>query len=375
MTENVPKEENKTPIEEEATKSPPERLNSPKLTEHKSSPSAPLSPLSSALPTIFSFEIKSEEGTKYQIILTTENNELEIKAASMESTEVQTYTVKLSRDKLIEINDRLSMFRNVEEIKDYLMSLEKKMEMKIREEGPIIIFEFLLKFGISKEWIVINFNGDNLDQGEIIKFLCKEISSLKREIRKIKGMTNIKEYLGLSFAFESTLFENKENYDFLVKHLERKMGGKIIGFKKLFKATINGGTGSIFHLRCDGHRNTVVIIKMKDGKVFGGFASIPWSSPLKGEYAYDSNAFLFSFDNKEIYKCKNPQHALWMNSPIGPNFGDDDLYLSEDCFSISNQIYFSQSAYDYLGKTNALSGTNGWSTNLMDYEVFEIVLL
>ena len=67
----------------------------------------------------------------------------------------------------------------------------------------------------------------------------------------------------------------------------------------LYRASEHGFNSKDFHSKCDGHANTLTILKSSGGSsfIFGGFTSATWDS-LSGWKA-DSDAFLFSLTNKE----------------------------------------------------------------------------
>ena len=51
----------------------------------------------------------------------------------------------------------------------------------------------------------------------------------------------------------------------------------------------------VFHSRCDGKPNTLTILKSTTGFIFGGYASLAWSSGYG--YKTDPTAFLFTLTN------------------------------------------------------------------------------
>ena len=51
----------------------------------------------------------------------------------------------------------------------------------------------------------------------------------------------------------------------------------------IYRGSKDGFTSKDFHSKCDGHSNTIVIVKVKNGSIIGGYASVKWesSSPFK----------------------------------------------------------------------------------------------
>jgi len=113
----------------------------------------------------------------------------------------------------------------------------------------------------------------------------------------------------------------------------------------LYRGSRDGFGATEFHSKCEGHSNTLTIIKGKqiinnepyqyvdevdiesaDELIFGGFASIAWDSSRTAKT--DSNSFIFSFknnENKPFIRRINPSYvnsALAMYPQFGPVFGN-----------------------------------------------------
>ena len=108
----------------------------------------------------------------------------------------------------------------------------------------------------------------------------------------------------------------------------------------LYKATRDGFSAGNFHRKCDNVDNTLTIVKVTSGNIFGGFTVKKWSS--NNQFVSDSNAFIFSLINQENnpfkakIKCSNKgQNAIYCSSKCGPVFGavseyTNDLVISSD---------------------------------------------
>ena len=95
----------------------------------------------------------------------------------------------------------------------------------------------------------------------------------------------------------------------------------------LYRASIHGFGTTDFHSNCDGHSNTLTIIKpVNSTNIFGGFTSVPWDNN-SSEFKTDDSAFIFSLinnDNKPIkIKPKAFINAIYCDSSYGPTFGDE----------------------------------------------------
>lgn len=74
--------------------------------------------------------------------------------------------------------------------------------------------------------------------------------------------------------------------------------------KLIFKGSQHGFTAQIFHELCDNMGPTLTVVQSEQGKIFGGFTSIPWSSPDVDKEHTDLSAFVFSQDNGTIMPVK-----------------------------------------------------------------------
>jgi hypothetical protein len=106
----------------------------------------------------------------------------------------------------------------------------------------------------------------------------------------------------------------------------------------LYRGTRDGFDVQYFHSKCDGHSNTLKILKAKQSSyIFGSFTSVSWESPANGIFKSDANAFIFCFTNKEKRPGKmniDPnQHdfAIRCDSECGPSFGGGcDIDIADD---------------------------------------------
>jgi hypothetical protein len=116
----------------------------------------------------------------------------------------------------------------------------------------------------------------------------------------------------------------------------------------LYRATRDGFRSRDFHSKCDGHANTLTILKAKGSSfIFGGFTSVDWDS--SGKYKSDPNAFIFSLTNKDNLPLKmkvnsnEHQRAILCRSEYGAHFGYG--------FCMANNSNITMDSYSNLGLT------------------------
>jgi hypothetical protein len=141
----------------------------------------------------------------------------------------------------------------------------------------------------------------------------------------------------------------------------------------LYRGTRDGFRPRDFHSICDGHSNTLTIVKAKQSSyIFGGYTTIHWGS--SDTYKSDSNAFIFSLTNKDNQPLKmkiNPnkhKYAINCHSRYGPIFGEDRC--------IANNAITTMDSYSNLGHSYEhplyAYGTNEAYTFLAGTEWFQL---
>jgi len=138
-------------------------------------------------------------------------------------------------------------------------------------------------------------------------------------------------------------------------------------FELIFTASINGDSAKDFHKYCDGKGPTVTIVKGKNGHIFGGYVTVPFSSDCKSHY--DDKAFLFSLTNMKKFPIKIKEQAVCHYSIWGPYIGYKDkcdLAIYKGCFNKTN--YCEPTSYEF--ERVDLIGTSERNFGVEDYEVY-----
>lgn len=126
--------------------------------------------------------------------------------------------------------------------------------------------------------------------------LCNIIMKMEKEIKELKSRIKVDPNLGLG-----EIIKNDNEKKLLINEIEKKLNKKVVGTKLLFSTKTDGDESPIFHAYCDNIPNILTLIKAENGRRFGGFANLTWSSSSEGIHKDDQNCFLFSLDNMEIY--------------------------------------------------------------------------
>eukprot|EP01084_Bolivina_argentea_P265973 450983_1 len=137
---------------------------------------------------------------------------------------------------------------------------------------------------------------------------------------------------------------------------------------------------SAFHLACDGKGSTITIIQSEYKHIFGGYTSIPWSSPKNVKWEFDPVAFLYllrsQFNQGKIYQIdKNKgKKSVAHNKLNGPCFGRRDVIIKG-----SESFCFSNDSYNISGNQlcggNSIIQTQNETKFAFKYECYEVYLL
>ncbi len=134
----------------------------------------------------------------------------------------------------------------------------------------------------------------------------------------------------------------------------------------------------------DGKANTMTLIKNTHGYVFGGYTTVPWSSPPSQISHSDTTAFLFSLKNPNNNPLKlkviEPKNAVFHDLSWGPVFGriEKDRDLSFYSFERSDNCMNFKS-YEFPDGKKGVEGGKyvvGGSDNFyktVEIEVFQII--
>ena len=259
-----------------------------------------------------SYKITNSDSQIFNIIFSLIENKLEI-LINEKSIISSCYKAVLELENFIEINKFFRQFDSIEELFEFLMSLENPEEkIKITSENKFAVLEiYLPSFSKSKEnHIKLEIPQIELKGNDLISKLCEKIKKIDLLEEKInflfyctgkteKDFILFNEYMG---KFDKNLEKSKivapEDFHLISEGIKQKLNKVIIRIKLLYRASRDGDNNQ-FHIKCDGKKNTVTFVKTLNNRRFGGFANKEWSS--NDTSVNDPNAFLFSLDNNECY--------------------------------------------------------------------------
>jgi hypothetical protein len=241
------------------------------------------------------------------------------------------------------LKERFSSFDDCESLEAELNGIEEKFR------NPNLLFETIRAMQQKQDESL----GDiqiklkemtkiNDDLMETNFFMSNSSLFTKEEDTSLFGSIRLGQYTNVDL-FNSQILNGERQITDLIKLCEFSPNDK---WTVLYRGTRDGFGSKDFHSKCDGHSNTLTIVKAKGSEfIFGGYMMVSWD--CSSGFKSDPNAFLFSLTNgdKRPVKMKvdpnKSQYAIRCDSRWGPSFGGD--------ICIANNANTTMDSYSYLG--------------------------
>ena len=142
----------------------------------------------------------------------------------------------------------------------------------------------------------------------------------------------------------------------------------------IYRGTRDGNTSQKFHEKCDNQGPTICLYKNDKGYVFGGYASVSWST-YSNDYYRAPDCFIFTLTNihetePNRFKFKGSSDSVYHGSSHGAHFGGD-IKIFEDFNSGDSSSQFPDYYEDSLGKGKSIF-TGGLNNNNYEFRVKKI---
>ena len=115
-------------------------------------------------------------------------------------------------------------------------------------------------------------------------------------------------------GIDSDIFKSKDDYNFIIENISKRVNRKIREIKQIFKASSNGDNINAFHDCCTYVQNMFVLILTDEKKCFGGFSRAEWNNNNK--YKSDDTAFIEEFISGSICisDTKYDRYDIWSHN-------------------------------------------------------------
>ena len=347
--------------------------------------------MASAPPTIFpglnnkeiNFEIKSNTGKMFYINLLNQEEYLIITAYYISNKNKIEYESKfdisyIKKVKLFILYDTIN-----ECLEEINLGINTGKSYLVEEKNYINIFiplnnikfnEINFKVDLKENINIVN-NKEINELKNVIKEQNNDIINLKNKVNQLEILVNDllifkKDILGkITFKINSKIVDSYFNI-ILIKNWINNINNessKIIKAKLLYKLSKDGDSIDTFHQKCDNNSPTLLLVETTNGRKFGGYTTCVWSVNKGGKK--DGKTFLFSLDEKKIYKKKKEhenERDIYCRKDAGPTFGGNDLYFYQTL-----KKGYSASPYYFLDK-NDLAKNIKDDFDIKEIEIFKI---
>jgi len=315
------------------------------------------------------------------------------------------------------INELKSIFEKVdkdkEEVKINIQKIFTKLRNHINEREDELLLDVDKKFNelyfneeiIKKSDNLPNMIQTSIEKGKLlnsnkdinlislindcvnIENNINEIKKINLSLTKFKSIENKIEFIQNEEDFKF-LFEKIKNFgevfdisssqiieDKDFKKLNEWIGGKNKFIIK-YNAKKDGCSTDIFHKKCDNIGKCIIICKVLEGDIIGGFIST--NIIKKDGFSYDDKAFVFNLSKNIIKNNKKDYNKAVYNfssSSYFIKFGDCDVFkLSGNCLNNDgSEVRTCGCSCNFdCGKLNIFNQSGGQNFKVENFEVFQV---
>ena len=292
-----------------------------------------------------------------------------------EKYELYSYNNILSFESFKNLHKYFRFFDNLGEIYNDIIKSEIKIKSEDNNKGTLTIY---LKVNINKDFYEINItlNKKELDKYKDIDIIMANYYEMKKELDEIKQKFQLNNVL---FNDSNLLKKNGQYINLIQEGIKHQLNKDIINTNLLYRCSRDGDDRAIFHQKCDGISNTIVIAESESNRLFGGFTTQQWDKSENTKI--DDNAFLFQLNKSEIYYIIKGKGGIYCTENCGPTFGN--LYRFCLCLQEAGKSLeennreddYDEADYSFENKNKQnyiLEGNDYFK--LKDYEVFKLEL-
>jgi len=168
-----------------------------------------------------------------------------------------------------DLNKYFRFFDNLSEIYNDLIKSNIGIKSEDINQGKLSLF---INVNINKNNHEINIilNKRELDKYKDIDIIISNYLEMKKELDELKQKCSSNSNL----FKESKWLNNNNQYLNLIKGgIKHQLDKDIVGTNLIYRCSKDGDNSTIFHSKCDGISNTLVIGESESNKIFGGFTS------------------------------------------------------------------------------------------------------
>ena len=198
-------------------------------------------------------------------------------------------------------------------------------------------------------------------ENEMLKKHIEELEYQIQAIQERQEEEDVKEVKG-------DIIHDMNELEMITKKINKE--NKRIIINLLYKASADSDSAAVFHEKCDGANNTIVLVETKDGKRFGGYTTKSWSGNCVEKA--DPDAFIFSFDKMKTYDNIPGDDAIGCYPKFGPIFLGCQIKIFDNAFTRGGTTFEKELNFN-TEEDYELTGGNR-TFEVKDIEVYEVII-
>ena len=210
--------------------------------------------------------------------------------------------------------------------------------------------------------IINNLKKENKDLKENQKKLEEKLNLILNDIKSWKEYKENQKIKNLN----SLVIGDNEIYNMNLKNwINPNMKIKA---ELLYRLSRDGNEFQTFHNLCDNKGITLLLVKLDDGNIIGGYSTKDWDN--SSGWKQDNNAFVFSLTEnvKCITNSNNNYNSIYCNNSCGPYFNSIQF-----CEEKMNEPYICKSSY-YNDSSKLYPGKKEDFYKAQEVEVYKIII-
>ena len=197
-------------------------------------------------------------------------------------------------------------------------------------------------------------------ENELLKKQLEELQYQIQILQERQEEDEVKEVKG-------DIIHDMNELEMITKKINKE--NKRIIINLLYKASADSDSAAVFHEKCDGANNTIVLVETTDGKRFGGYTTKSWKGNCVEKA--DTDAFIFSFDKMKTYDNIPGDDAIGCYPKFGPIFLGCQIKIFDNAFTKGGTTFEKELNFN-TEEDYELTGGNR-TFGVKDIEVYEVI--
>ena len=198
-------------------------------------------------------------------------------------------------------------------------------------------------------------------ENELLKKQLEELQYQIQVLQERQEEDDVKEVKG-------DIIHDMNELEMITKKINKE--NKRIIINLLYKASADSDSAAVFHEKCDGANNTIVLVETTDGKRFGGYTTKSWRGNCIEKA--DTDAFIFSFDKMKTYDNIPGDDAIGCYPKFGPIFLGCQIKIFDNAFTKGGTTFEKELNFN-TEQDYELTGGNR-TFGVKDIEVYEVII-